>query len=146
MILYQLACTNAHQFEAWFRDIATYDAQSAAGDIMCPLCGSNGVTKAPMAPRLARRRAGEGRSSNGTPDPEAEHIAAAKQVIEALQHKVEENCDYVGENFAEEARKIHYGEVEKRGIYGEATDMEAGDLEDEGIEFHRLPRLPKSDA
>ncbi|MCH7544512.1 MAG: DUF1178 family protein [Proteobacteria bacterium] len=146
MILFDLKCAKDHVFEAWFKDGDSFTVQSKTGKILCPVCATRDITKAPMAPRLARRRAGEGRSSNGTPDPEAEHIAAAKQVIEALQHKVEENCDYVGENFAEEARKIHYGEVEKRGIYGEATDMEAGDLEDEGIEFHRLPRLPKSDA
>ena len=146
MILFDLKCAKDHVFEAWFKDGDTFTVLSKTGEIVCPLCASRDITKAPMAPQLARRRSDEGPSSNSAPDPEAEHFAAAKQVIEALHHKVEENCDYVGENFADEARKIHYGEVEKRGIYGEATDMEAGDLEDEGIEFHRLPRLPQSDA
>ncbi len=146
MILFDLKCTKGHVFEAWFKDGDTFTVQSKTGEIACPVCGSADITKAPMAPQLARRRPDEGRSSNLAPEPEAEQIAAAKQVIEALHHKVEENCDYVGEKFAEEARKIHYGEVEKRGIYGEATDMEASDLEDEGIEFHRLPRPPQSDA
>ncbi|MCH9051111.1 MAG: DUF1178 family protein [Proteobacteria bacterium] len=146
MILFDLKCAKDHVFEAWFKDGDTFTNQSKTGEIVCPLCANREITKAPMAPQLARRREGEGPSSNSAPDSEAEQIAAAKQVIEALQHKVEENCDYVGENFAEEARKIHYGETEKRGIYGEATDIEAGDLEDEGIEFHRLPRLPQSDA
>ncbi len=146
MILFDLKCAKDHVFEAWFRDGDTFTVQSKTGEIVCPLCGDSDVTKAPMAPQLARRRPDGGSSSPSAPHPEAEHFAAARQVIEALQHKVAENCDYVGENFAEEARKIHYGEVEKRGIYGEASDMEAGDLEDEGIEFHRLPRLPQSDA
>ncbi len=146
MILFDLKCAKDHVFEAWFKDGDTFTVQSKTGGIICPLCGDSDITKAPMAPQLARRRPDEGSLSPSAPGPEAEHIAAAKQVIEALQHKVAENCDYVGENFAEESRKIHYGEVEKRGIYGEASDMEAGDLEDEGIEFHRLPRLPQSDA
>ncbi len=146
MILFDLKCAKDHVFEAWFKDGNSFTVQSKTGAIACPLCASRDIIKAPMAPQLARRRSDEGRLSTLAPDPEAEHIAAAKQVIEALHSKVEENCDYVGEKFAEEARKIHYGEVEKRGIYGEATDMEAGDLEDEGIEFHRLPRPPQSDA
>ncbi len=146
MILFDLKCAKDHVFEAWFRDGDTFTVQSKTGEIVCPICGDSNVTKAPMAPQLARRRRDEGSMSPSAPNPEADHIAAAKQALEALQHQVKENCDYVGENFAEEARKIHYGEVEKRGIYGEASDMEAGDLEDEGIEFHRLPRLPQSDA
>lgn len=146
VILFDLKCAKDHVFEAWFKDGDTFTVQSKTGGIVCPVCGGSDVIKAPMAPQLARRRADEGALSNLAPDPEAEHFAAAKQVIEALQHKVKENCDYVGENFAEEARKIYYGEIDKRGIYGQATDMEASELEDEGIEFHRLPRLPQSDA
>lgn len=146
MILFDLKCAKDHVFEAWFKDGGTFTVQSKTGEIVCPLCGNSDITKAPMAPQLARRRVDGGELSQSAQYPEAEQIAAARQVIEALRHKVEENCDYVGENFAEEARKIHYGEVEKRGIYGGATDIEASDLEDEGIEFHRLPRLPQSDA
>ena len=142
MILYQLACTNAHQFEAWFRDIATYDAQSAAGDIMCPLCGSNGVSKAPMAPNVATG------AHKGAP-AETRAREVAEQIMRAvrkLHRQVEENCEYVGDRFAEEARSIHFGETEERDIYGEATDQEATELDEEGIEFHRVRRMPRRDS
>lgn len=137
MILFDLRCAQGHEFEAWFKDGAAFDAQTKAGGIGCPVCGSTEVAKAPMAPRLKRR---------GREDKRALKEAAAMNAIRELHRQVEENCDYVGEKFADEARKIHFGEVEKHGIYGEATDEEARGLEDEEIEFHRLPRLPRHDA
>ncbi|MCH7929575.1 MAG: DUF1178 family protein [Proteobacteria bacterium] len=146
MILFDLKCAKDHVFEAWFKDGDTFTDQSKTGEIVCPLCANREITKAPMAPQLARRREGEGPSSNSAQCPEAEQIAAAKQVIEALQHKVEENCDYVGENFAEEARKIHYGETEKRNIYGQASADEASELHEEGVEFGPLPWVPRHDS
>ena len=142
MILYQLACTNAHQFEAWFRDIATYDAQSAAGDIMCPFCGSTGVTKAPMAPNVAT-----GAYKGATAQTRAREVA--EQILRAvhrLHSHVEENCEYVGERFAEEARSIQDGESGERNIYGEATEQEATELVEDGIEFHRIPWIPRRDS
>ena len=141
MILFQLQCADAHRFEAWFRDGAAFDAQSANGKIDCPFCGATQVTKAPMAPHLGKRR-----SRNESAEKRAQEVA--KQILKAvgrLRHHVERNCDYVGGNFAEEARRIHYGESEERGIYGETSDSEAVDLEDEGIEFQRIPWLPRRD-
>ncbi len=141
MILYQLKCRQGHDFEAWFLNSVTYDSQQASGDVSCPHCGTTTVTKAPMAPNIARGRSGQlGDSGN----PVAEHRAheVAEKILEAvdgLRREVEENCDYVGDEFAEEARRIHFGETEERGIYGEASDEEAEDLDDEGVDFFRLP-------
>lgn len=134
MILYQLKCAEGHLFEAWFRDAATYDAQSEAGEVACPFCGGHEVSKAPMAPRLAK-----GAQESRTVEEKATEVAESiMQAAEKLRQHVEENCDFVGDQFAEEARKIHYGETEEHGIYGTASDEEASELNDEGIEFHRL--------
>ena len=142
MILYQLACTNAHQFEAWFRDIATYDAQSAAGDVMCPFCGSTGVTKAPMAPNVAT-----GAHKDATAETRTREVAEQiMRAVHRLHRHMEENSEYVGDRFAEEARRIHFGETEERDIYGEATEGEAMDMDMDGIEFYRLPQRPRRDG
>ncbi len=129
MIVYDLRCRKSHQFEAWFRDSAAYDEQAAAGKVTCPECGSRRVEKAPMAPRVARGGVAKGRQN-----VDATMLRAARE----LQRKVEENCDYVGPDFAEEARKIHYGETDPRGIYGETSDDEARTLREEGVEFNRV--------
>jgi hypothetical protein len=136
MILFALRCAADHEFEGWFRDNAMFDRQSAAGKITCPQCGDNGVTKAPMAPRVARSRKAE-----AAPSP-----AHLRKALQELRRHVETNCDYVGERFAEEARRIHYGETDPRGIYGEASPDDAAGLAEEGIEVSRIPWLPRSDA
>lgn len=140
MIVYRLRCADGHQFEGWFSDGATYDRQSAAGDVACPVCGDAHVRKAPMAPRLAKSRDGDGARDGHAVEAARQFVHAA----EKLRREVEEKCEYVGERFAEEARRIHYGETEKRGIYGEASHEEAVGLHDEGIEVYRLPR-PRRD-
>lgn len=141
MILYQLKCTQDHQFEAWFKDAATYDAQSGGGEISCPYCGSHNISKAPMAPRLAK-----GAAKTESVEERAKEVAEQIfQTAEKLRQHVEENCDYVGNHFADEARKIHYGETDERGIYGTATDDESAKLRDEGIEFHQLRWFQRRD-
>lgn len=138
MILYQLKCGSGHQFEAWFRDAAAYDAQSAGGEIGCPFCGGTDISKAPMAPRLAK-----GVATAGAMEEKANEVARQIfQAAERLRRHVEAHCDDVGDRFAEEARRIHYGESEERGIYGTASDGEATELSEEGIKFHRL-RWPR---
>lgn len=154
MIVFSLKCTGGHVFEAWFRDSATYDAQAQAGEITCPVCGDNGISKAPMAPRILKRsrrsssaeeQAAREHADGRTPSSVAVQDRAFQLKGELLRHlaelrrKVEETCDYVGDRFAEEARRIHYGEVEPRGIYGEATEAETEALREEGIDFHRTP-------
>jgi hypothetical protein len=136
MILFALRCASDHEFEGWFRDGATFDRQSAGGKIACPQCGDTAVTKAPMAPRVARSR-----SAEVTPSP-----AQLRKALQELRRHIETNCDYVGEHFAEEARRIHYGESDPRGIYGEASADDAKDLAEEGIEVSRVPWLPPTDA
>jgi hypothetical protein len=136
MILFALRCASDHEFEGWFRDGATFDRQSAGGKIACPHCGDTAVSKAPMAPRVARSRGAE-----VTPSP-----AQLRKALQELRRHVETNCENVGERFAEEARRIHYGESDPRGIYGEASADDAKDLAEEGIEVNRIPWLPPTDA
>lgn len=140
MVVYDLKCGKSHLFEAWFRDSGAYEAQSLAGKVACPVCGSKKVARAPMAPNVAR----------GSRDlSSSEQKQQAKQMLTLLKdmrEKVEKNADYVGPKFAEEARKIHYGEIDKRSIYGEASKDEADELTEEGIEFGVIPWLPRHDA
>ena len=140
MIKFNLKCAQLHEFEAWFRDNAAYDSQATSRKILCPLCGSRKVEKSIMAPRIAKAR------KAGTAQDHKLATGEALKALHELRAKVEENCDYVGENFAEEARKIHYGESDKRGIYGESTAQEARELAEEGIEFGQIPWVPRHDS
>jgi hypothetical protein len=153
MILYQLRCGKDHEFEAWFRDGETCERQLTRKTIECPHCGSRKVAKALMAPRIG---AGEKKQQSVSlpakaPMPETRHpmsvmASAMRQHLQEVRAKVEANCDYVGDKFADEARKIHYGETDARGIYGEATEEQHQELVDEGVEVARIPWLPRSDA
>jgi hypothetical protein len=159
MILFTLRCASDHEFEAWFRDNAAYDRQHARKLITCPDCGSNEVEKAPMAPRVRRARpqaapapvpapvhapvhSKAGAKTASLP----ENAAQMRRMLQALRRQVETNCDYVGDRFADEARRIHRGEADARGIYGETSDQQASELADEGIEVARIPWVPTSDA
>ncbi len=164
MILYNLRCEKDHLFETWFRESAAYDVQAAAGDIQCPVCGSIKVEKAIMAPRVAksagRNRAAPADTVEKTPAPaemgvtgttakavrEVEQSAKLRRTLLELRRQVEENFDYVGPTFAEEARKIHYGETEERAIYGETSDDDAQALEEEGVSVRRIPWLPRDSS
>ncbi|HXZ01970.1 MAG TPA: DUF1178 family protein [Stellaceae bacterium] len=139
MILFKLRCAAEHEFEAWFRDGATYERQAQRGLIACPDCASNIVEKAPMAPRLARSAAASEPKAPPSPDQ-------LRRTLQQLRRQVETHCDYVGNRFAEEARRIHSGESEARSIYGEASEAEARALADDGIEVARIPWVPSSDA
>ena len=138
MIEYALICENGHRFDAWFRSARTYDDQRAHGTVTCPSCASTAVDKAPMAPAVSRARADSVALAAGHPEHEK-----LREALRALRSKVESEADYVGDRFAEEARRIHYGEVDPRGIYGEATREEAVGLAEEGIAFLPLPVLPE---
>ena len=140
MIKYTVRCGEGHEFEGWFKDSASFDVQSLAGDIECPMCGNVDVVKAPMAPSIAKK----GRVTPNQTEARAREVA--EKILEAvntMREHVEDNCDYVGEQFASEARRIHYGDADERGIYGEASDDETEELLDEGIEVYRLPKAPK---
>ena len=139
MIVYDIECSHEHVFEAWFKDSEAFDEQVEAGGVSCPMCGSTDVHKALMAPRLNK-----GKSTDAA--KVQEQIGRYAAAMHEMRRQVEGNCDYVGDKFAEEARKIHYGEAESRGIYGEATNDEASSLSDEGVEFQKIPWAPREDA
>jgi hypothetical protein len=138
VIQYSLHCANAHDFDAWFKNAAAFDEQQARGIVQCPICASNAVSKALMAPAVARSGSEKMSLSSGHPD-----IAKFRELLRAYRQKVVSEADYVGDKFAEEARKIHFEEVAARGIYGEATRDEVIALAEEGIEFAPLPDLPE---
>ena len=130
MIVYNLRCKNGHEFEGWFRDSATYDTQSGDGKLFCPTCNSRRVEKAIMAPALAGERESDATRC------EARNM---RQFMTGLRKYVQDHAEYVGPNFAEEARRIHYGEAIDRHIYGETTVEEAKELMDEGLDVAPLP-------
>ena len=150
MIRYSLRCQKDHEFEAWFRSGDDYDKQVAEKGVPCPLCGDHKIVKAPMAPSIGRAGKDKSVPTPGAPASEEKVQLAAvdprqqalHQAMRELRDKIVENSDYVGDKFAEEARKIHYQESEPRGIYGEATREEAEKLAEEGVEFAPLPLVP----
>jgi hypothetical protein len=159
MIHYQLRCTDAHEFDGWFKDSGNFERQAKRGLIACPVCANTKVDRALMAPRLHKKSRGVDRvidhdTQADAPAPPSAPAPAAGGVLpdqmRAMLHKlrieVEKNCDYVGNEFATEARKIHNGEASPRGIYGETTDEEAEALADDGIEVARIPWLPRADS
>ena len=166
MIRYALACAKGHEFESWFANSAAFDKQKKRGLVTCPVCGSAKVDKAIMAPRLARGESEEiappapqppsmpaspqpapalptmpppGKSAVAMMSPPEREL---RQKLKELRDHVTKNAHYVGQRFPEEARKMHYGEIEHRSIYGEASPEDAKALHEEGIEFHPLPVLP----
>ncbi len=154
MILYKLQCCDEHSFEGWFRDSATYDQQVKSGDIECPYCGNTEITKAPMAPNIATgsnaktpdNSPGDDKDTldeySGLSIPEVRAQQVAQKILDAAtqaREYVENNFEDVGDDFADEARAMHYGDREENGIYGNATDTEEKELEDEGIDFVRIP-------
>ncbi len=132
MIVYSLRCANKHEFEAWFKDSKSFDRQAKKRAVECPECGDTKIEKAIMAPRLNSRSGGELADL-------PEKAKQVRQVMNMMRKHVEENCDYVGEKFAEEARAIHYGEKEERDIYGEATLAEVKELVEEEIPVAPVP-------
>jgi hypothetical protein len=129
MIKYDLKCDNGDEFEAWFGSIADYDKQADAGLVECPHCGSKHVTKAPMAPAVQTARKQEARKER----------AVAMAMAAKVREHIKDNFDYVGDKFADEARKMHEGESEERAIWGEATPEEVRALEEEGVPASPLP-------
>lgn len=129
MIRYDLRCEHGDEFDAWFGSIADYDKQADAGLIACPHCGSTQIGKAPMAPavRSARKQ-----------DAQKERAVAMAMAAKVREH-IKDNFEYVGDKFADEARKIHDGDAEERAIWGEATPAQAEALAEEGIAASPLP-------
>lgn len=135
VIAYRLCCQEGHEFEAWFRDSGAFEAQVVARQLCCPDCGSLEVEKAIMAPAVAGTR---------KPAVSATDAQRMRQFATGLRKYVQDNAQYVGTAFPEEARKIHYGEAPKQHIYGEASLEEARDLVEEGIDVAPLPPDPEA--
>ncbi len=160
MILFQVTCSNAHEFEAWFRSGDSFQQQESDGDVECPFCGDTSVVKAPMAPNVVTSRAKSKFKESVTSPPkkaggqsgQAAEVRArevAQIVLRAvgkLRDQIEESTDDVGDRFVDEARRIYYGEAEERGIRGVATEKEASDLDEEGIDVYRLPTGPRKNS
>lgn len=165
MIKYQLCCKKDHEFEGWFPSSSGFDEQVARGLVECPHCGSIDVRRALMAPNLASPKTRKsGYSDNKEPDAAAadssatptgapspgqgvppavvEKMHALMAEMRTLQRKIKSECRDVGTEFAEEARKIHYGDAEPEAIYGSATDAEREALDEEGIDVVDIPWLP----
>ncbi len=150
MIVFDLKCAEHHTFEAWFRSSADYETQQEQGIVECPFCGSKEISKALMAPNVAAKSNTKPVSTptvTNSQDPKVQEMTSqAQEVLEKVRAHVEDTCDNVGKDFAEEARKIHYGESEERGIYGESTPEETKELLDEGVEILPIPGLRRTDA
>ena len=158
MIRYSLRCERDHTFESWFQDSSAYDAQVKRKLVSCPVCSSVKIEKAIMAPRIVGKKGRERVEPVPAPAPAApaEIPAAATSTplmmaqerelrakLKELRDHIVKNADNVGEQFPNEARKMHYGDIEHRPIYGEASPEEARSLVDEGIEVSPLPVLPE---
>lgn len=153
MIHYQLRCEAGHEFDGWFKDSEGFEAQSEAGLVACPACGTIVVTRALMAPAISRKSnkelvvAAEPPTDSVLPQTAGGSIPdTVRSALQKLREEVEKNCDYVGAGFAEEARRIHYGEAAPRGIYGESSDEDVEALAEDGIAFARIPWVPRNDS
>ena len=154
MIRYNLRCDRGHAFESWFQSSSAYESQEKRKLVSCPACGSVKVERAIMAPQIVSKKNKD--SANVTPSPAASTEVAApastplmmaqerelRAKLKELRDNIVKNADNVGERFPNEARKMHYGDIEHRPIYGEASPDEARSLIEEGVEVSPLPVLP----
>ena len=136
MIRYALACDQDHEFEGWFGSSSDFDDQQQRGLTVCPVCGSADVRKQIMAPAIS------GTKAKGESDTPAPMRAMMMEAMSRVRQHVEDHFDYVGDSFAREARAIHEGRSEDRGIYGEATPKEVKALVDDGVNVAALPPAP----
>jgi hypothetical protein len=144
MIHYTLRCDQSHDFDSWFQSSAAFDALRKAGHVSCPVCGSGAVDKQLMAPAVRPAKA----AANAAPVPSltAPPVSEQEQALAALRAQVEAHSDYVGMNFAAEARKMHEGTAPARAIYGEARPDEARKLIEDGVPVAPLPFVPRRKA
>lgn len=145
MIKYNLICAADHEFEVWFSRSSDFDEQAPNGLIACPHCGVTQVEKAIMSPNISTSR-----KKDKIVTEKAAMMKMMNAAADKIRKDISENCDYVGDKFADEARAIHYGEKPERGIYGQASAKEAKDLVDEGVGVAPLPDVfapkPKKDV
>lgn len=154
MIHYQLRCAAEHGFDGWFADSAGFESQARRGLLQCPICGDSKVDRALMAPAVPRKGRAPAAKSKPVPRPAPPPVAVGgerlpdqlRSMLQKMRGEIEKNCDYVGPDFAAEARRIHNGESARRGIYGEASPDEAEALADDGIEVSNIPWVPRADG
>lgn len=164
MICYRLRCAGGHQFEGWYRDSATFSRLREAGMLSCAECGMADVDQLPMAPAVVSVRrspvpqeqpvmavgsAARESASAGQNGHEPVHLSEADRMLGAMRRireVVETHCENVGERFAQEALRIHHGEAPERGIYGDVSARDREMLHDEGVEFHAIPWVSKTDS
>jgi len=156
MIHYDLRCSEDHAFDGWFKDSAAYERLAKRGLVECPHCGNTKVERALMRPAVPKKGNTMVPVPAPAPQPPAPQQQAAmtggpmpaqmRAVLQKMRAEVEKHCDYVGPQFAEEARKMHRGESDKRGIYGETSPEQAEALAEEGIEVSRIPWVPRADG
>lgn len=147
MIKYALKCADGHAFESWFRDSAAFDAVKAAGQVLCVVCGSAEVEKTLMAPAVSgtRKAAAEAPAAETEAAPLSQPASPAEAALRKLREHLQKNSDYVGRDFAAEARRIHEGEADHRSIWGEATREEAKALHEEGVPVAPIPWMSRRD-
>ncbi|MGX7345751.1 DUF1178 family protein [Acetobacter pasteurianus] len=163
MICYQLCCANGHTFEGWYRDSAAFTRLKQENLLSCAICGTPKVEQALMAPAIVKGRSQPKKPETveppvTTPPQQHPEAPAATQrpepvtpdnlmsALRQIRAVVEENCENVGSNFADEALRIHHGEAPERGIYGDMTASEREMLEDEGVDVLPLPWVRKTDS
>ncbi|MEM7267805.1 MAG: DUF1178 family protein [Pseudomonadota bacterium] len=142
MIRYDLKCAEGHEFEAWYASSAAYDKLAEQGFVACSVCGSTKVEKALMAPRVPAK---------GNQKEDAQPMLSApsnpiEEKLKELRAEVEKNSDYVGDQFASEARAMHVGDKEHRAIYGEASKEDAKSLMEDGVPVAPLPFIPRRNS
>ena len=155
MIHYDLRCGEDHAFDGWFKDSSAFDKLAKRGMVECPHCGDTKVERALMRPAVPKK----GNAMLPAPVPATQPAVPApaamaagpmpahlRAMLQRMRAEVEKHCDYVGPQFADEARKMHRGESDKRGIYGETTPDEADSLAEEGIEVSRIPWIPRAEG
>lgn len=143
MIIFDLACPQNHIFEGWFQSQTAFDSQLAQGLIACPQCASSVIRRIPSAPHLAKAASAEPARRAAAAAPAKSAPTGIQAAYQQLMAAIVANCEDVGANFADEARKIHYMEAPSRSIHGQASDQDYEDLRDEGIDVLRLPSLKK---
>ncbi|MCQ8277841.1 DUF1178 family protein [Acetobacteraceae bacterium KSS8] len=151
MILYQLRCGAGHEFEGWFRSSDAFDEQAAGGLLTCPFCGTIGVERAVMAPAIrSSRNAAAKSTAQAAPSASVAGTPALpdalRAVLQRIRAEVERNCENLGDRFAEEAIRMHRGDVEERGIYGSTTESDREALEEAGVEVVAIPWLRSADG
>lgn len=158
MIHYDLHCSQDHAFDGWFKDSAAFERLAKRKLVECPHCGDVKVERSLMRPAVAKRAALPAPMPGPAPAAALQSPARPAEMaggrlpahmramLQKMRAEVEKHCDYVGPQFADEARKIHRGESEKRGIYGEASPDQAEALADEGIQVSQIPWVPRADG